>query len=121
MKNGIIFDDNRQTAEALKASLKIWDISASIVLKPEKAMTILLENNPDIIFLDVNMPGINGFEILARIKSEPSLMRIPVIFVTTDDQPETAKRAMQGGAQELIIKPVIPEILGAALSRACLI
>lgn len=121
MKYGLIFDDNRQTAEALKASLKIWEISARIVLKPDKAMAILLENSPDIIFLDVNMPGINGFEILAKIKSEPSLKGIPVIFVTTDDQPETAKRAMQGGAQELIIKPVMPELLSAALRRASLL
>ena len=88
---------------------------------PSSAMAILNDNLPDIIFLDVNMPGLNGFEVLAYIRREPRLMKIPVIIITSDDQPETAKKALQGGAQALVIKPVMPETLEEALKKAGLI
>jgi len=61
----LINDDNRQTAEALKASLLLRIITSRIALKPSTAMAILNDNSPDIIFWDVNMPGLNGFEVLA--------------------------------------------------------
>ena len=64
------------------------------------------------------MPGLDGFEVLAYIKREPNLMGIPVIIVTSDDQPETAKRAIQGGAHAIIIKPVMPDLLEADLIKA---
>lgn len=118
MKHGLIIDDNRQTAEALNSLLRLWDISTRIALMPSTAMAILNENLPDIIFLDVNMPGLNGFEVLAYIKREPRLMRIPVIIITSDDQSETAKRAIQSDAQAIVIKPVMPETLEVALTKA---
>jgi CheY-like chemotaxis protein len=85
---------------------------------PSTAMAILNENLPDILFLEVNMPGLNGFEVLAYIKREPRLMRIPVIIITSDDQSETAKRAIQSDAQAIVIKPVMPETLEVALTKA---
>ena len=121
MKSGLIIDDNRQTAEALNSLLHLWDIDTRIALMPSSAMAILNDNLPDIIFLDVNMPGLNGFEVLAYIRREPRLMKIPVIIITSDDQPETAKKALQGGAQALVIKPVMPETLEEALKKAGLI
>jgi CheY-like chemotaxis protein len=121
MKYGLIIDDNRQTAEALNSLLHLWDINARIAIMPSVAITILKENIPDIIFLDVNMPGLSGFEVLAYLKREPRLMKIPVIIITSDDQPETATLAIQGGAQAIVIKPVLPETLEKALKTAALI
>jgi CheY-like chemotaxis protein len=118
MKNGLIIDDNRQSADALKDLLNLWDITSRVALMPSTAMEILKENTPDMIFLDVNMPGLDGFEVLAYIKREPGLMGIPVIIITSDDQPETSQRAIQGGAHALIIKPVMPEALESALKKA---
>jgi len=117
----LIIDDNRQTAEALKASLLLWNISAKIALMPSTAMAFLKENIPDVIFLDLNMPELNGFEMLAYVKSKQNLKNVPVIFVTSDDQPEIAKRAIQGGAYAIIIKPVMPDLLEASLIKANLI
>jgi len=96
----------------------LWNIASRIVLIPSTATEILKETSPDIIFLDVNMPGLNGFEVLAFIKHEQKLMKIPVIIVTSDDQPGTAKSAIQGGAHAIIIKPVMPDMLEAALKKA---
>lgn len=115
MVHALVIDDNRQTAEALAEILKLWDIEARISLNPSSAMQILEEFIPDIIFLDINMPGVNGFEVLGFLKREPRLMKVPVIIVTSDDQAETARKATDGGASGLIIKPVMIELVESVI------
>ncbi|PJH75985.1 MAG: hypothetical protein CO064_03680, partial [Anaerolineae bacterium CG_4_9_14_0_8_um_filter_58_9] len=53
----------------------------------------------------------------AFLRREPALAQVPVIIVTSDDQPETKVRALNNGAQGLIVKPVMPEVLAAALQQ----
>jgi PleD family two-component response regulator len=117
MSSALVIDDNRQTAEALVQILKLWDINARISLNPSSAMLLLEELVPNIVFLDINMPGVDGFEVLGFLKREPRLMGIPVIIVTSDDQPETARRAMDGGAAAIVIKPVMIELVEEALKK----
>lgn len=114
----LVIDDNRQTADALAQMLKLWDITAKISLNPSSAMLLLEDVIPSIVFLDINMPGVNGFEVLGFLKREPRLMGVPVIIVTSDDQPETARRAFDGGAAAIVIKPVMFETIEAALQKA---
>jgi chemosensory pili system protein ChpA (sensor histidine kinase/response regulator) len=118
MSNALVIDDNKQTNEALVQMLKIWDIHARSALGPSVAWKILGEMTPNIVFLDINMPGVDGFEVLAYLRREPRLAGIPVIIVTSDDQPETAKRALAGGANAVVLKPVMVGILEGALKTA---
>ena len=67
------------------------------------------------------MPGADGFEVLAYLRREPHLAKVPVIIVTSDDQPQTSKRAMDGGANEVIIKPVMTDILEKTLKKVGII
>ncbi|MBN2389068.1 MAG: response regulator [Anaerolineales bacterium] len=117
MTFALVIDDNRQTAEALAQILQLWDIDARIALGPGAAMSILQSGVPDLVFLDINMPGVDGFEVLSYLRREPRLMNVPVVIVTSDDQPETAKRVQDGGANALVIKPVMPDTLETALQR----
>lgn len=121
MSLALVIDDNRQTTEALLQMLRLWDIQARSVLSPGTAMTVLKDMIPRVIFLDINMPGVDGFEVLAFLKREPRLAGVPVIVVTSDDQPETRKRAIEGGALDLVLKPVMAEVLEEALQKAGLI
>jgi CheY-like chemotaxis protein len=117
MSYALVIDDNRQTAEALAKMLKLWGIPAQMTLSPSSAMVLLAEVVPSIVFLDINMPGVNGFEVLGFLKREPRLAGVPVIIVTSDDQPETARRALDGGAAAIVIKPVMVEIIEEALKK----
>ena len=117
----LVIDDNRQTTEALVQMLRLWNIQARPILSPGTAMTVLRELTPAAIFLDINMPGVDGFEVLAFLKREPRLTGVPVIVVTSDDQPETRKRALEAGALALVLKPVMAEVLEEALQKAKLI
>lgn len=61
---------------------------------------------PDLILLDVNLPRVNGHEVLARIKSDETLRRIPVIMLTTSSSHRDIERAYQEHANCYIVKPV---------------
>jgi CheY-like chemotaxis protein len=118
MKNAFVIDDNRQTADALCTILKILGFKPRAAYGPGPAMAILTTEVPDLVFLDINMPGVTGFEILSYLRREPRLANVPVFVVTSDDQPQTRQRAMDGGASEVIIKPVMADVLEEALKKA---
>jgi len=121
MTYALVIDDNRQTAEALVQMLKLWDIPARMALNPSSAMLILGDVVPRIVFLDINMPGVDGFEVLGFLKREPRLLNVPVVVVTSDDQPETSRRAFNDGASAFVIKPVMIETIEAALKKVKII
>ena len=118
MSYALVIDDNRQTAEALAQMLKLWDIPAKISLAPDTAMLFVENIIPGVVFLDINMPGVDGFEVLGYFKREPRLMGVPIIIVTADDQPETSRRALDNGATSIVIKPVMVEMIEEALKKA---
>lgn len=115
MTTALVIDDNKQTTDALIQMLKIWNISGRGALGPGAAMKILGEATPNIVFLDINMPGVDGFEVLSYLRREPRLAGVPVIIITSDDQPETAQHALAGGANAVVLKPVMVEMLEGAL------
>ncbi len=67
------------------------------------------------------MPGADGFEVLAYLRREPRLAKVPVIIGTSDDQPQTSKRAMDEGANAVIIKTDMADSLEKALKKVGII
>ena len=61
---------------------------------------------PDVIFLDINMPRLDGFEVLTQLKADPELRTIPVIMVTSTDSQREVNRAYELGASSYVVKPV---------------
>ncbi len=117
MNDAIIIDDNRSTADALHQMLTVLDITARVAYGASPAMSLLSGFTPGLILLDINMPGVDGLEILAYLRREPRLIPIPVIVITSDDQPETRARVMKGGATAMIIKPATLETLEENLKK----
>jgi CheY-like chemotaxis protein len=117
MSYALVIDDNRQMAEALCRMLGMCKLQTRAALSPAAGLAIMKESVPQVVFLDISMPGVTGFEVLAFLRREPALAEVPVIIVTSDDQPETKARALNSGAQGLIVKPVVPEALEAILRQ----
>jgi PleD family two-component response regulator len=119
MTEGLIIDDNRQTADALQQMLGVLGFKARVAYGSSPAMEILGKGfTPGFICLDINMPGVDGTEVLAFLKREPRLMKVPVFVITSDDQPETRNRVMKLGATSMIIKPATIDSLEGALKKA---
>jgi CheY-like chemotaxis protein len=114
----LIIDDNRQTADALQQMLGVLEVEARVAYGSSPAIEILRKFTPSLILLDINMPGVDGLEVLAYLRREPRLAPIPVVVITSDDQPETRARVMKGGAKAMLIKPATLEALEGALKEA---
>jgi CheY-like chemotaxis protein len=89
------------------------------VAKNGEEALLLLRNklNPDTIFLDLNMPVMNGCECMAEIKKDPDLNKIPIIIYTTSSLPDDKKRSKETGAQLFLRKPNTFVILKAELEK----
>ena len=119
--DGLIIDDNRSMADSALKMLNMLGLSARVAYGASAAMALLQNFVPRFVCLDVNMPGVDGVEILAYMKRDPRLSATPVIVITFDDQPETRQRMLQGGAQAVLIKPATVETLESALKGAGLL
>lgn len=118
MTDGLIIDDNRHTADALQQMLSLLELPTQVAYGSSAGMTALAKLVPRFICLDINMPGIDGIEVLAFIRREPRLNKVPVIVITADDQPETRQQVLSGGAQALLNKPATIDVIENALKKA---
>ncbi len=118
MPTVLVVDDNAAMADALCSMLSVMDVKAVAAYGPRSALQMLDTVQPDAVFLDLSMPGVNGIEVLTFLKREPRLEKVPVIVVTSDDQPETHQRVKEAGALQVIVKPATFEAIEGALRAA---
>jgi CheY-like chemotaxis protein len=105
MANALVIDDNRLMADGLCNMLDFLGVKAKAVYGPRDAMLALGQAEPDIIFLDIHMVGLTGFEVMSFLRRYPHLADVPVVYVSSDDQPETLQKARKTGALAYIVKP----------------
>ena len=117
MKRILIVDDNRLNLVAAKNVLKdIYSISA--VTSGEQVFTFLENNTCDLILLDINMPGMDGFEVFEKLKDTENGKDIPVIFLTADNDASTESKCFNSGAFDFIAKPFVPEVMRSRIGRS---
>ena len=83
----------------------------------EEALQLVKEKKPDLILLDVHMPGMNGHDVINSLKAVDETFDIPVVFVTADDDRETEANGLMEGADDFITKPFRQDILIQRISR----
>lgn len=107
----LVVDDDTSNLKIANHILSREKMRVSCLKSGEDAINFLQENRPDLILLDVHMPGMDGFETLAAIQKNRATADIPVIFLTADDDSDTETRGLQAGAMDFIKKPFIPGVL----------
>jgi CheY-like chemotaxis protein len=117
----IVIDDKWLTANSLIKILDLFNISAQHASSARDGVIMMRTKRPDMIFLDIHMPGVDGLEFLKYIRQLPGFNTLPIFIVTSDDQPETAEKARSLGVADVMIKPVMIDTLEAALLNANLI
>lgn len=98
-------DDDRVTLRGLERALVNNGYSVLTAGSAAQALTTLQHAKPALILLDAIMPDMDGYEICKRVRSNPSLAHVPVIFVTAQDEGEDTNRALSLGAVDYLIKP----------------
>ncbi len=111
----LIVDDAIENLMVLDALLRThYRVSAAT--SGEKALRLVAEKpQPDLILLDVMMPGLDGYQVFERLRAEPATRDIPVIFVTAMDSVDAELRGLDAGAVDYITKPVVPAIVLARI------
>ena len=117
----ILAVDDTPNNLSLLAELLEEDYRVRVATNGAKAMELALAHPPDLILLDIMMPGLNGYQVLERIRAEASLRHIPVIMISAVGEIESVIRCIELGAEDYLPKPFDPTLLrarvGASLER----
>ncbi|MDC7236010.1 MAG: response regulator [Spirochaetales bacterium] len=108
MKRLLIVDDTLPNLQLLGSILKD-QYSLSFASDGKEALELLEKDLPDLILLDIMMPGIDGFEVCRRIRKNEKTHSIPIIFLSAKNDRESVIKGMGMGAQDYIVKPFMPE------------
>ena len=106
----LIVDDTKLNLEIMKALLQS-EYAILTASNGLEGLHLAQTEKIDLILLDVNMPGIDGFETCARLKADPATENIPVIFVTARDEVAEETKGLALGAIDYIIKPISAPIV----------
>jgi CheY-like chemotaxis protein len=117
MPVALVVDDNRSTANSICRMLELLGITARPAYGPRAAILHIERVIPDVVFLDINMPGVTGFDLMTYLRRDPRLENVHMVVVTSDDQPETARRARDTGALTTLVKPVDMDRLERVLRK----
>lgn len=106
----LIVDDEPANIDILKGVLSPY-YQVKVASSGHVAMHVVERLTPDLILLDIMMPGIDGFEVCRKIKSTPALADIPIIYVTALGQGEDEEKGFKLGAVDYITKPISPPLV----------
>lgn len=112
----VLVDDEREYVETLSERLQMRDMGTNIVYGGKEALSVLDKEEPEVMVLDLKMPGIDGMQILRHIKEEHP--KVEVIVMTGQGSEEDKERCMKLGAFAYLEKPVDVEILARIMRKA---
>jgi len=101
----MIVDDTKDNINILRQFLAKFGFKTTVALNGEMALDLIPKLKPDLILLDIMMPGIDGYEVCIRLKKDAELKNIPVIFITARGDTKDVVEGFEAGAVDFIMKP----------------
>lgn len=102
----LVVDDNLGARRSIEALLAHEDYRMLLASNGMEALEMINEEPPDLILLDVMMPGINGFEVCEAIRKHPTISEVPILMLTALDDEESTIRGIEAGADDFLTKPI---------------
>ncbi len=119
-KRILVVDDTKEIVQVVSQRLKSWGYQVLTAASGEEGLTMAMEQVPDLVLLDIMMPKLKGWDMCARLKSDPKTKHIPVIFLTALGLADHVKAGLEQGADDYLVKPFEPEELRDRI-RVCLL
>jgi two-component system phosphate regulon response regulator PhoB len=113
----LLVDDDAALAEMYALQLTASGFAVTTAHSGAEALRIVTTKLPDLIYLDLGLPGMGGLELLERLRKEPDTADVPVVILTNFSEPEMVERGRSLGAQDYLIKVDTPPALLAAAAR----
>lgn len=118
LRTVLYVDDNPVNLKLVSQILrKQPHINLLTTLEPEQCVVMATDHSPELIILDINMPGLNGYEVLAMLQQDDNLKQIPVIAMTANAMPEDIERGKAAGFSDYLTKPLNVKKLFALLDH----
>jgi two-component system chemotaxis response regulator CheY len=116
-KKILIVDDSATIRQQVGLALRQAGYTTAEAGDGVEGLTVLEEGGFALVICDVNMPRMNGLEMLEAVKRNPNHSALPVVMLTTEGQPALVERAKKAGAKGWIVKPFKPELMIAAVRK----
>jgi len=114
----LVVDDDPTTLAMLKTLLKPWGINVTTLDDPQKFWETLEDCSPDLLILDIEMPGWSGIELCQVVRNDVRWSGVPVLFLTDHTEPAVLNQVFAAGADDFVSKPIIePELVTRILNR----
>ncbi len=113
----LVVEDDTILAETLARLLESWGHRVRVVNDGPGALREAKASPPEVVFLDIGLPGMNGVEVARRLRAEPDLRHARLVAVTGDEGATEVLQA-RAGFEQLLVKPISPRVLLEALGRA---
>lgn len=111
----LVIEDEPKVASLLQETLKLEGFQVKIAPDGEKGLELIARQQPDLVVLDVMLPGIDGWQVLEEIRSNPATTRLPVIVLTAKTESKSKIFGLKHGADDYITKPFDPLELAARI------
>jgi len=100
----LMIEDDSAVAEMYRLRLSADGYRVTIARSGEEGLELAANQQPDLVYLDLRLPGMDGFEVLQRLRTAPETAEIPVIILTNFGRPQLVERGLKLGALEFLIK-----------------
>jgi len=117
MRRVLVIDDEADVRLLYRVNLRHAGFEVLEADDGNRGIEAALEHQPDVVVLDLMMPGADGFEVLRVLRAHPDAEDVPVLVLTADARSEDHRRCFQLGADEVITKPFVPEALTDGVSK----
>lgn len=113
----LIVDDYSDTCDMYAAYLDLAGFRSLKANDGYEALRLAADHLPDVILMDLGLPGIDGYEVTRRLKNDLRTRHIPVIALTAHATPQQFDRLVANGFDDLILKPCLPDVLAEEVER----
>jgi CheY-like chemotaxis protein len=107
----LVVDDNRDAAESMSMLLEMWGHEVAFAYDGPSALETAEQWQPEAVFLDIGLPGMDGYEVAARLRELPQAKDAVLIAVTGYGQEDDRLRSRRAGIDHHLVKPVAPDAL----------
>jgi CheY-like chemotaxis protein len=114
----LVVDDNQDSAETIAMLIELWGHQARIVHNGPAALTEAPDWRPEVVLLDIGLPGIDGYEVARRLRQEPVMAGALLIAMTGYGQERDRRMSSEAGFDHHLVKPVDPAVLQKLLASA---
>lgn len=111
MKRLLVVDDNKDAAQSMSMLLEMWGHEVAFAYDGPSALERAEQWRPQAVFLDIGLPGMDGYEVAQRLRSLPQARDAVLIAITGYGQDEDRMRSQRAGIDHHLVKPVAPDAL----------